>query len=94
MRGLRVDTFKIFNNRPDLRPGREASFNHNPGRAARPGMDDGDETLYLQWLIIATLPAAPLPLVVASRYPRCRSGASVARRAPPNLKQVNPYGGQ
>jgi hypothetical protein len=93
MRGLRVDTFNIFNNRPQLWPGREASFNHNRSPAARPRLDEGTEILYFQWLNGAILLAVPLPPVTATGYPRSGRSARQRLQAPPNLKQVNPYGG-
>ena len=43
MSGLRVDTFKIFNSRRDLRLDRVAPFKHIRALAASPGLDDGDE---------------------------------------------------
>lgn len=93
MRGLRVDTFKIFNNRRDHRQGCRPSFKHNPGRAAPPAMENEGETKRFQRVIKACIPANPLPPLAGCGYPRCRADPSVTRRASPNLKQVTPYGG-
>jgi hypothetical protein len=48
MSGLRVDTFKIFNSRRDLRPDREAPFKHIRALAASPAMDDAYEAQHFQ----------------------------------------------
>src|SRR5688572_16086141 len=93
MRGLRVDTFKIFNNRRDHRLGCRPSFKHNRSLAARPEMDDGGETEFYQWVMDGPTPARPLPAVSGNGYPRCRARRSVTCPPSPNLKQVIPYGG-
>ena len=93
MKGLRVDTFKIFNSRWDHRRGCRSSFKHNPGRAARPPVINDGEFFLLQWFIGVPQHSGPLPPVAATRYSRCLAGASVTHRACPNLKQVIPYGG-
>lgn len=81
MRGLRVDTFKIFNNRLNYRPDRKVPFNHNRGLGVRPGMADGGEALDLQWLMRSAVHGGPLPARVDPGYPRCLAGASASRRA-------------
>ncbi len=67
MRGLRVDTFKIFDSAPVQLPGGVPAFNHIPGKAARPRMDDGDEPQKLQWVSSAAPHDGP-----------CRAGLAVA----------------
>jgi hypothetical protein len=93
MSGLRVDTFKIFNSRRDLRPDRAAPFNHIRGRVASPGLDDGSETLFLQWLTKALWTPTHLPAVRRAGYPRRQFRWWLSKIQPLNLKQVAPYGG-